>query len=131
MVETVRAVLDRIEAKQAEVIQLGPNQLSIDLLQAVYRNNSLPLHTRMRAALGAIAFESPKLIAQAQLNEQSFAALLDARLKRISEMKLLESKTINGAATFIPPEIPPEPKPEPTLPAPLSRLYSPRFRRRV
>ena len=30
-----------------EAIELGPDAISLDLLQAVYRCSSLPLHTRM------------------------------------------------------------------------------------
>jgi len=136
MAETIHRVLDRIETKQAyhhqrldvENVEIGPNDLSLKLLQAVYKNNSLPLTTRMRAALGAIAFESPKLIATAVMNEGSFAELLDRRLER---MKQTESKTINGEATVSDRTIEPEPVRSPPLPSPLNRVYSSKFRRRI
>jgi len=116
-----------------ENVEIGPNDLSIDLLRAVYRNNQLPLTTRMRAALGAIKHEVPALLATAVVNEQSFAETLDRRLKRIAEIRSIENKTINGAATVPEPTIQPEPKPTPTptLPSPLTRIYSSRFRRRI
>ena len=75
-------------------MKLDDKALSLDGLQAIYRNPGLPLTTRMRAMIAAIPFESPKLIATAVMNEGSFAELLDRRLKRIEEMKLLENKII-------------------------------------
>jgi hypothetical protein len=53
----------------------------------------------MRAASIAIAYESPKLIATAIVNEGSFSELLDRRLKRIQEMeaaKLIEAKPVEA-----------------------------------
>ena len=114
----------RREPEVDDPLKLDDKALSLDGLQAIYRNAGLPLTTRMRAMIAAIPFESPKLIATAVMNEGSFADLLDRRLKRIEQMKLLENKTINGNAT-----VEPEPKPSPQMPAPLNRLYSSRFRR--
>ena len=102
---------------------------ALSFLQACYRNPSLNLTTRMRAAIAALPFESPKLAVTAMVSEQDFATVLDRRLKRIEEMKLLEKKTINGNATVTDRTIEPEPRPSPPMPAPLNRLYSSRFRR--
>src|SRR5262245_35497735 len=68
-------------------IEIPTDGLSLDLLRAVYRNNQLPLTTRMRAAIAALPFESPKLAVTAVVSEQDFATVLDRRLKRIEEMK--------------------------------------------
>ena len=115
MMETIGTVLDRIEAQQAMSLQLKPDPISLDLLQAVYRNNQLPLTVRLRAAIAALPHEVPKLIAQAILNEQSYAELLDRRLER---MKEVEQKLIEATPTP-----PVEVKP------PLPRLPDRRFRR--
>jgi len=119
----------RREPEVDDPLKLDDEALSLDGLQAIYRNPGLPLTTRMRAMIAAIPFETPKLLATAVMNEGSFADLLDRRLKRIQEMKLLENKTINGTATTTDPTIEPEPRPSPPMPAPLNRLYSSRFRR--
>jgi hypothetical protein len=115
---------------QPENVEIGPSDISIDLLRAVYRANHLPLHTRMRAAMAALKHEVPALMATSIVSEGGFAELLDRRLARINEMKLLENKTINSEKVIAEPTIDPPPTPTPPLPAPLSRLYSNRFRRR-
>src|SRR6516225_9789376 len=75
------------EDKKQQEIEIPADGISIDLLRAVYRNSSLPLTTRMRAAIAALPFESPKLAVTAVVSEQDFATVLDRRLKRIEEMK--------------------------------------------
>ena len=109
--------------------QVGEVETAHELLKAVYRSPLIPLAVRLRAAFAAIPFESPKLIATAIVNKGSFAELLDRRLAKLQEMKLLENKTIN--AEPVEPEIPPPPVPAAPTPAPLNRLYDPRFRRRI
>jgi|SRR6516165_3556159 len=64
------------------------------LLKAVYQNPEVPLSVRMRAAMACLPFETPKLAVTAQITEQDFATLLDRRLKRLEEIKLVEA---NGA----------------------------------
>ena len=115
----------------AEAIDIGPDGNSLDLLQAVYRSNGLPLTTRMRAAMAALKHEVPALLATSVVTDGSFAEILDRRLAKLQEMKLLESKTINAEPVITEPEIPAPPIPAPPTPAPLNRLYDPRFRRRI
>jgi hypothetical protein len=87
MAQAVGMVLDRIEAQQANALQLRPDATSIDLLRAVYRSTSLPLPVRLRAAIAALPHEVPRLAVTALVNEQSFAEILDRRLKRIKEIE--------------------------------------------
>jgi len=73
--------------EEEKQLDLGPTASSLDLLQAVYRDPGQQLHTRMRAAMACLPFESPKLLATAIVDERDFATLLDRRLKRLEEMK--------------------------------------------
>src|SRR6516165_10761946 len=135
MTETIQSVLDRIENQQpmtnprrlqSENVEIGPNDLSIDLLRAVYRANHLPLHTRMKAAMACLKHEVPTLGISVVVNDADIAARLDRAIARIANA---ENKPINGNATVTNRTIEREPKPSPPLPAPLNRLYSSRFRR--
>jgi len=108
------------KTKEDNQLDLGPTASSLDLLQAVYRDPSQQLHTRIRAAMACLPFETPKLAVTAQITEQDFATLLDRRLKRIEEMKLLEA---NGAQV-----IDAKPQPVETKP-PVARTNDRRFRR--
>jgi len=84
----------------------------LSFLKAVYMNVELPLSVRMRAAIELLPFTHPKLAVTAMVSEQDFATVLDRRLKRIEEMKLLEAKpTIDGvegkpADVRLPPVVP-------------------------
>src|SRR2546430_16180225 len=72
-------------------IEIGPNALSLEFLQACYRNASLPLSTRLRAASIAIGFEFPKLAMQANVDGKDFASLLDARLARQRQIDAMKN----------------------------------------
>jgi hypothetical protein len=61
---------------------------SLDFLRQVYRDVSLPLSTRMRAASIAIQFECPKLGVQVNIDGSDIAARLDRALAR-SGMKVV------------------------------------------
>ena len=93
---------------------------ALAFLQAVYMDEELPLLTRVRVAIACLPFETPKLAVTAQITEQDFATLLDRRLKRLEEMKLLEA---NGAKVTDT-----QPQPVETKP-PLARTNDRRFRR--
>ena len=88
----------------------------LEFLTAVYCNEGLPLPVRMKAAIEAAAYVHPKLAVIGVANGQDFATLLDERIKRHREAKVIEGKAIE--ATPLPPT-----GPEPTpAGAPFSRL---------
>jgi hypothetical protein len=90
VLDTVDAALGEIEeaAQRTQVIDRPTDALTF--LRAVYQNSSVPLPVRIRCAVECLPFESPKLSATAIVQGQDFAALLDARLKRISEAQMME-----------------------------------------
>jgi hypothetical protein len=114
----------------AEAIDIGPDGNSLDLLQAVYRSNGLPLTTRMRAAMAALKHEVPALAVQALITEQDIATVLDRRIanyerlereRKLIEHKTIEQSTINTSTNSPPVEAPPIDLPRP---APLTRIYN-------
>ena len=116
MTETVGMVLDRIEAQQVP-LDFPSNGMSIDLLRAVYRNPSIPLPVRIRCAVAALPHEVPRLQVTAQVNEQSFAELLEKRIKKWDAM--------NGKAQQTQVTDQPQIEAKPVLP----RVADRRFRR--
>jgi len=73
---------------------------SLDFLQKVYRNTTMPLHTRMRAAIAALPFEAPKLAVTAVLPDDGrFAEQLEKALARSGQILELRA---NGSQFEIP-----------------------------
>jgi hypothetical protein len=64
----------------------------LDFLKAVYMNAELPLSVRMRAAIELLPFTHPKLAVVAQVTENDIATLLDRRIKRMEQMKVIEAQ---------------------------------------
>jgi hypothetical protein len=83
----MRSLIEDGSSKKSQEIEIPSDGISLDLLRAVYRNPSLALSTRMRAAIAALPHEVPKLAVTAVMTDNDFATLLDRRLKRIEEMK--------------------------------------------
>lgn len=95
----VLSELDRIEREQREQQAVPATSSALDFLQAVYRNTSLALPVRMRAAIEALPFESPKLSATAVLpGDLGFAERLE-RAVRVSRAIREPVKLIEGTAT--------------------------------
>ena len=139
MVERIHTVMDKIENRQpkagpkmlqADNVEIGPNDLSLDLLRAVYRANHLPLTTRMRAAISALKQEVPALGVQFVVNDGDIATRLDKAIARIAA-KTNSTDAVNGGDNGDQPKLIDNPKPEPVLPSPLARIYSAKFRRRI
>jgi hypothetical protein len=120
MIQSIASVMDRIEAEQATVISIGPNATSLDLLQAVYRNPSIPLPVRIRCAGLALPHEHPRLMVQAQLTEDDFATILE---RRIHNYERIKNGGVIEAAKIDKPEI------EPSDARLAPRLADRRFRR--
>ena len=119
-------LLDQIEEKQKMEgqIQLSTDATSLDLLQAIYRDNRQPLQRRMRAAIACLA-----VIAQTITED------LAVRMQQALEARM---KIVNAWAT----EVKELPKPVETKPVseaqqvseehmkrPMTTLNTNRFRR--
>jgi hypothetical protein len=55
---------------------------ALDYLQDVYRGRRVAEHSRMRAAMAALPFESPKLAVTTNLTNERFAVLLEKAVLR-------------------------------------------------
>jgi hypothetical protein len=105
------------EERKEDLLEFPANGTSLDLLQAIYRNPEMPLHTRMRAASMCLPHEHPRLgITFQTTNETDFARLLDERIAR-HQSKVIE-----------PPQIEHQPHAVEVRPA-LARTGDRRFRR--
>ena len=66
---------------------------ALEFLQATYRNHNVPFHSRMRAAIAAIPFESPKLAVTTVVTDESLAVKLDRAWMRTKRaMEVIEAK---------------------------------------
>src|SRR5262249_59634225 len=90
--------------EEDDPLKLGPNAMSLEGLQAIYRNPSLPLTTRMRAMMAAAPYETPKLAVTAVISDNDFAAQLDRAIER---SKMIDVKSpANGGQTDDKPPLP-------------------------
>jgi hypothetical protein len=82
---SIWAEAERRPPRRAEEFVLGKDATAHELLKIIYQCPELPLPVRMRAAIAAIPFETPKLAVTAQVTENDIATLLDRRIKRYQE----------------------------------------------
>jgi hypothetical protein len=84
--------IDRIEAQQRERQLSEPAPANaLDFLQSIYRNPLQPLSVRIRCAVEALPFESPKLSATTVLTAEDFAERLEKAIAR-SGVKMIDAK---------------------------------------
>jgi hypothetical protein len=55
---------------------------ALSYLRSIYRNPLEPTSLRMRAAMAAIPFETPKLAVTTNISNENFAAMLDKAIAR-------------------------------------------------
>src|SRR5215467_5860585 len=88
-----------------ENVEIGPDEISLDLLRAVYRSNRLPLTTRMRAAISALKHEVPTLGISVVVNDDDIATRLDRALARIAAANNNANEPGNGGEVITEPTI--------------------------
>jgi hypothetical protein len=96
--DNVLEVLDKIEAQRAKRdAEEDEPRNALHYLQDVYRGRRQAEPWRMRAAIAALQFETPRLgvIATTNLNGADFAALLDRAIERSNGVR--EVKQIKRA----------------------------------
>jgi hypothetical protein len=101
----------------------------LKFLTAVYMNADLPLSVRMRAAIELLPFTHPKLAVVAQVTENDLATLLDRRIKRYEEMKLIEAMNGNQQTQIIDQPTIEQPQPQIETPRPKPTTNDRRYRR--
>ena len=71
---------------------------ALEYVQDVYRGRRLADPWRMRAAIAALQFETPKLgvIATTSMNGQDFATLLERAIERSGKGRLIEHREGEG-----------------------------------
>ena len=70
------------EEQEWPVVQVLTPANALEYLQSIYRNPSEPDGRRMRAAMAALPFETPKLAVVTNLSNENFAAMLDKAIAR-------------------------------------------------
>jgi hypothetical protein len=72
---------DLLPARRKPILAgLPPGTKALDFLASIYRDSAQPIDRRMRAAIAALPYESPKLSINAQLN--GFADKIEAQPRR-------------------------------------------------
>ncbi len=77
-------VMEYKPSDEPELIDLAPDETSLSLLQKIYRSMKQPMSRRLRAAMGALPHEHPKLgaVATVSMNGNDFAAMLERAVER-------------------------------------------------
>mgnify|MGYP001441070054 CR=1 FL=1 len=95
MTDRINEVLDRIEAQQAQASAEGEPPSALEYVRDVYKGRRVADPWKMRAAMAALPFESPKLSAMAIVERSDFATMLDKAIERSgkgAEVKQIEAQ---------------------------------------
>jgi hypothetical protein len=87
-------LIDLRSVRTVEEVEPAPVS-ALEYLQSIYRNPSEPEGRRLRAAMAALQFESPRLgvIATTNINERDFARLLDRAIERSNGVREVKEIT--------------------------------------
>jgi hypothetical protein len=85
--------MEIIDGRMNAGLHLPSNLNALEFLQATYRSHEVPFHTRMRAAMAALPFESPKLQATAIIGMGvDFAEKLERAMLRSAKVRLVQAR---------------------------------------
>jgi hypothetical protein len=74
---------------------------ALAFLRAIYQSPEVAMPVRMRAAIAALPFETPKLAVTANLNGETFADALERAIARSGKLDLIRSvRTIEPPETI-------------------------------
>jgi hypothetical protein len=95
LTDNVLEVLDKIEAQRASRVAGDEPRNALDYLQDVYRGRRQAEPWRMRAAIAALQFETPRLgiVATTNINDADFARLLDRAIERSNGVREVKEIT--------------------------------------
>jgi hypothetical protein len=90
---SVEKLLDQV---RQELIELGPDETSLDFLRRVYRSTRQPMSLRMRAATEALPHEHPRMTAVSvgYYTGNTFADRLDRAIDASERAKVIEGRVI-------------------------------------
>jgi hypothetical protein len=81
--------MDNLRKSQISTV-IGTDIDAYTYLRQIWNDYLQPVHIRLRAASIGIEFERPRLQVSAQVSNTDFASLLDQRIKRYQEMKMIQ-----------------------------------------
>jgi hypothetical protein len=94
LTDSIHQILDRIEAQRAQETNgkaLDEPRNALEYMQDVYKGRRQAEPWRMRAAMAALPFESPKLSVSTNLTPEDFAMRLERAIQR-SGVRMIEGR---------------------------------------
>ena len=91
-----------VELEEESSVEVAEPASALDYLQDVYRGRRVAEHSRMRAAMAALPFESPKLAVTTNLTNEDFAVRLEKAAARSRAPLVIEHREVE-----LPPAGPP------------------------